>query len=222
MKKVKIRLLTLLLSMIIIVNFLSPKVFAIHSENIDIKDNKAVKSNILDSNVMTKQEMLSEAYQQLKDQGAERFYYIVERVISDNYRIENTKTQKAYLISESTRTSIRIPNGGTVYYPNYLGTRTKVTEIYMNKSDSTKYMNGSMIQDIVSYILNLIPGISTILSVLNFVNLQGNEQIRQARLGTGCIELFHSDDGDGSARLIFHWKTYPTIYVYSGYKLFRK
>lgn len=120
-----------------------------------------------------------------------------------------------------------MPNGGTVYYKDYLGTRTEVTEIYLSKKDSEAYMNGNLKKDIlvglIGYLASSIPKYGYVIGLfltLNSISLSNT--FREARNGTGRLKFFYSDDGDGSASLVLHWWNAPYANVYSGAKVNRK
>lgn len=134
MKNTFRRYVSLLLSLVILFEGLLSCVSAVEETN-KAEEANQITQTILNANEMTKEEMLSEAYRSLVKQKGERYYPIVEKMILDEYsKIESYSSTQDTLKRASTR--IRIPNGGTVYYKDYLSTKTKVTKIYLNKSDS--------------------------------------------------------------------------------------
>ncbi|ABR50748.1 hypothetical protein Amet_4680 [Alkaliphilus metalliredigens QYMF] len=70
--------------------------------------------------VKTRNNILSQVREQLIEQGAIDHYHLYEKMIDTQLGINNEE------ITISSGSSVRLPNGGAVYYSNYLNTGTEV------------------------------------------------------------------------------------------------
>lgn len=75
---------SIILVLLLLFHTLSPTVKAASLEKVNSDDYSKANSGTLDSGLMSKDEMLSEAYAQLVEQNGERFYPIVKRMINYN------------------------------------------------------------------------------------------------------------------------------------------
>lgn len=67
--------------------------------------------------------------------------------------------------------------------------------------------------------------VASILLPYNIYYMIGKYQAERLRgevaRGSGCVVISYSEDNDGSAKVVLHWKDYPYQYVYDGAEIVR-
>ena len=67
--------------------------------------------------------------------------------------------------------------------------------------------------------------LSSVILPLNIYYIIGKYQVEilkgEVARGSGCVVISYSDDKDGSAKVILHWKDYPYQHIYGGEEIVR-
>ena len=186
----------------------------------------------------SKEEILKDIKKQLEEQNATRFYWIYEDLIDKEYS-RNLSSEGSFGKSTLIRLSYRhlsFSDGGVVYYKNYLGREAELTLTLLDKEATARYLYGeNSLEQSITY---LSAGISTrALALLkktsfasallpyNIYYMIGKYQVERLKgevvMGSGCVIISYSEDKNGSAKVILHWKDYPYQHVYDGAEIVR-
>lgn len=109
--------------------------------------------------------------------------------------------------------------GGTVFYRNYLGTNTKVTQTYMTKTDANNYMNGKLSTNVArslfGFAIGVVPGVNALIGgFLLGQSISDSFLYNYVRKKNGCLMVMQSEDHDGRATVKIHWNTAPAVIYY--------
>ncbi len=161
-----------------------------------------------------KNEMLEDVKEQLVAQDAMRFYPVYEQMINDMFTpvTRATNDSKAYF-----------PNGGTIYYANYLNTGVEMMNTYYSDEAYDALINGDpMPGAFVDLVGNLTvalasKSVAALIGVYGFLSTAEMKRIKNAGGAYLCV----TEDHEGYARAILAWKNHPYANYTSGAKVNR-
>lgn len=152
---------------------------------------------------------------QLREQGMLSHLPVYKLMLENMYQFSTKPAVKSYSTNE-VASSVYMPNGGSIYYSNYLRTGVEVSQVYLNRTDTNKYIDGTITQNVIKDLIGKIPFISTISSYMKIYNSMVFKEVRN---GTGRLYIMKSSSLDGSATVIYHWHNAPYAQYYSGARI---
>ncbi len=152
---------------------------------------------------------------QLEEQDAMAHLPIYKAILDSKYELVQSNFGEKNGQLQSTYNAY-MPNGGSIYYSDYLGYGVEVSQVYLNTADSNKYMNGTLTSSVLNVVIGHLPIIGTLLS---YLNLRNDIVFRNVRNGTGRLYITKSKSLESASTVIFHWSTAPNVTYYSGARI---
>lgn len=156
-----------------------------------------------------KAEMLEDVKEQLIAQDAIRFYPIYEKMINDMYTpvTRATKDLKAYF-----------PNGGTIYYANYLNTGVEMMNTYYSDEAYNALINrdstpSAFVELVAKLTVRLASkSASSLMTAYKILTKLEMNRIKEAGGAYLCV----TEDHEGYASAILAWRGHPYATYSSG------
>ena len=165
----------------------------------------------------TYQMALESVVEQLTEQDALRLLPIYIDILKKDF--ENTSLLDTTLSSTQSSFTAYFPNGGNIFYSNYMGYGAEVNQVYLSKSETSDHFNGTVLTSRINFIFSLpfeFP-YKKLVSVLLAANTYYTQSFRRTvDNGTGRIKIVHSADKYDSASVTLHWSSAPYAPYTSG------
>lgn len=184
-----------------------------HAEERDLRE--------IDKVISLKEEAINFVKKQLVDQKAENLLPIYEQIIDEDFEYISRQLQtKSYNLRNSGDKHINMPNGGAVYYKQYLNTHVETVIVYMNKEETFNYLfNKSTSENFNNAILSFL--MSNVRSPLTYIlgfisSIDGFIKDEIKRIGYS--KVIHTKGRDGEATIILPWYDYSDVLISDGAK----